>query len=74
MRDVLFKVHSNERILTETFVQVCLSGAGALAGLLAIAALNAQLTGKINLPLLLGCFGASATLLFGAVLLHTIDT
>ena len=45
-----------------------MSGAGAFAGLLAIAALNAQLTGKINLPLLLGCFGASATLLFGAEL------
>ncbi|CAK0733431.1 hypothetical protein CVIRNUC_000274 [Coccomyxa viridis] len=45
--------------------EVCLSGAGAFAGLLAIAALSAQLTGKINLPLLLGCFGASATLLFG---------
>ena len=53
-------------------MQVCLSGAGAFAGLLAIAALNAQLTGKINLPLLLGCFGASATLLFGAELVPPI--
>ena len=55
-------------------MQVCLSGAGALAGLLAIAALNAQLTGKINLPLLLGCFGASATLLFGTELVPMVDT
>lgn len=56
------------------FVQVCLSGAGAFAGLLAIAALNARLTGKVNLPLLLGCFGASATLLFGADFLPALGT
>ncbi len=47
-------------------MQVCLSGAGAFAGLLAVASLNIGFLGKINLPLLLGCFGASATLLFGA--------
>ena len=67
------RVHPNERMLTEIIVQVFLSGAGAFAGLLAIAALNARLTGKINLPLLLGCFGASATLLFGAKHVPTID-
>ena len=47
-------------------MQVGLSGAGAFAGLLAVASLNIGLLGRVNLPLLLGCFGASATLLFGA--------
>ena len=36
-------------------------------GLMAVAGLNQGISGGLNLPLLLGSFGASATLLFGAL-------
>lgn len=51
--------------ISDALPQILLGGIGSFLGLLAIASLNAKFYGKINLPLLLGCFGASATLLFG---------
>ncbi len=50
-------------------MQVLLGGFGGFLGILAIAALSNSFVGHISLPLLLGCFGASATLLFGGRLL-----
>ena len=51
-------------------MQVALAFLGSVLGLMAVAALNYAVVGNVNVPLLLGCFGASCTLLFGAAFYH----